>query len=62
MVNRALRLGPPAVIAQLNSGQAVDPELIYFRGSPVLEAPDGPHAWVNRHIFVADGECHPLAC
>ncbi len=59
VVNRALRHGPPAVIAQLNAGQAVDPGLIYFRGSPVLEAPDGPHAWVNRHIFVATGERHP---
>ena len=50
VVNRGLRHGPPA---------AVDPALIYFRTTPVFEAPAGPHAWLSRHIFVATGQRHP---
>jgi len=47
------------VIARLNAGEAVDPALIYFRGSPVLEAPEGTHGWLNRHVFVCTGQRHP---
>ena len=50
VVNRGLRHGP--------AGEAVDPALIYFRTSPVFEAPAGPHGWLARHIFVATGERH----
>ena len=59
VVNNALRHGPPEVIARLNAGEVVDPALIYFRGSPVLEAPEGVHGWLNRHVFVCTGERHP---
>ena len=59
VVNRALRHGPPDVIARLNRGEIIDQSLIYFRGNPVLEAPDGPHDWLNQVVFVATGERHP---
>ena len=51
VVNRGLRHGP--------LGAAVDPTLIYFRTTPVFEAPAGPHEWLARHIFVATGKRHP---
>lgn len=56
VVNRGLRHGPPEVLARLNAGEAVDPGLIYFRTTPVFEAPEGPHGWLARHIFVATGQ------
>jgi hypothetical protein len=59
VVNRGLRHGPPEVLARLAAGEAVDPGLIYFRTTPVFEAPAGPHAWLARHVFVATGERHP---
>ena len=59
VVNRALRRGPPEVLARLAAGERVDPSLIYFRGSPVFEVPDGPHGWLTRHIFLCTGERHP---
>ena len=49
VVNRGLRHAPPGV---------VDPALVYFRTTPVFEAPEGPHGWLARHIFVATGERH----
>jgi hypothetical protein len=59
VVNRGLRHGPPEVMARLAAGERVDPALIYFRCTPVFEAPDGPHGWLMRHVFVATGARHP---
>ncbi len=59
VVNRGLRHGPPDEMAKLAAGEAVDPSLIYFRTTPVFEAPAGPHEWLARHIFVATGRRHP---
>lgn len=59
VVNRGLRHGPPDVMARLIAGEKVDPALIYFRAIPTLEAPPGPHDWVNRSIFVTAGERSP---
>ena len=60
VVNRALRHGPADAMAALAAGETVDPALIYFRGCPVLEAPENSaHAWMNRHIFICTGERHP---
>ncbi len=59
VVNRGLRHGPPEVLARLAAGEAVDPALVYFRTTPVFEAPAGPHEWLARHIFVATGQRHP---
>ena len=59
VVNRALRHGPADIIARLNNSETIDQSRIYFRGSPMLEAPAGPHEWLNRFIFVATGERHP---
>ena len=40
-------------------GGAVDPALVYFRTTPVFEAPAGPHEWLTRHVFVGSAERHP---
>ena len=58
VVNHAIRRGPPELIARLAAGLPVDPNLIYFRGSPVFEAPEGPHAWLTHNIFLCTGERH----
>jgi hypothetical protein len=59
VVNRGVRHGPPEVMRRLLAGEAVDPAEIYFRCTPVFEAPPGPHAWLARHVFTATGERHP---
>ena len=56
VVNSGLRRGPPAIVARLAAGEAVDPSLYYFRPSPVFEVAPGPHGWLMEHIFVATGE------
>ena len=59
VVNRGLRHGPANEMARLAAGETVNPALIYFRTTPVFEAPAGPHEWLARHIFVATGQRHP---
>ena len=31
----------------------------YFRATPYFRAPDGPHEWMNRTVFICGGERHP---
>lgn len=59
VVNRGLRHGPPDLMASLATGEPYNPTLIYFRTTPVFEAPFGPHGWLARHIFVATGQRDP---
>jgi hypothetical protein len=56
VVNTGLRRGPPAVLARLAAGEAVDPTEYYFRTTPVFEVGPGPHAWLAETIFFATGE------
>lgn len=51
--NDGLRVSSPAVLERLRAGEQVDPSEFYFRASPVFEAPDGPHGWLNDAVFVA---------
>ena len=53
--NKGLRHGPPEVMARLAAGEDVDPADYYFRTVPEFIAPDGPHDWLNRSIFVCAG-------
>lgn len=61
--SRGLRVSSPEVLARMRAGQPVDPSEVYFRGAPSFEAPEGPHGWLNRRLFVAtvarepDGVC-----
>jgi hypothetical protein len=53
VTNRGLRRAPPEILERMSRGEAVDPELVYFRTVPTFEAPAGPYDWLNRSIFVA---------
>jgi hypothetical protein len=59
VTNAGLRTGPPAAIARLAAGEAVDPALIYFRTVPVFAVAAGPHGWLARHVFLCTGARHP---
>lgn len=61
VINHALRAGEPSDIERLMAGVPVDPDRIYFRGSPRLRAPEGKWDWVNRTCFVATGIRRPFA-
>lgn len=56
VVNRALRHGPPDVMARVMGGEIVDPSLYYFRTAPVFETADARYDWLNRTLFVGEGE------
>ena len=55
IINRGLRRAVPEVMERLSRGEPVQSENIYFRTTPVFEAPDGIYSWLNRSIFVATG-------
>ena len=59
VINRGMRRAPPEIMDRLSRGEAVDPALVYFRTAPVFEAPDGPHAWLNRSVFVGTAARFP---
>jgi hypothetical protein len=51
--NRGLRVSSAQVLERLRRGESVAPQDMYFRSTPVFDAPDGPHAWLSDHVFVA---------
>lgn len=55
VVNRALRHGPPEVMARVMAGEIVDPSLYYFRTAPCFETADPRYDWMNRTLFVGEG-------
>jgi hypothetical protein len=57
--NRALRSGPPELMARLVRGEPVDPALIYFRCSPSFETTSAALGWINERMFVGTGVRHP---
>ncbi|MGH3652279.1 DUF3237 family protein [Glutamicibacter sp.] len=58
--NRAVRSADPADLEKMMAGQQVDPSRVYFRCVPYLSADDsGPHAWMNRTLFLGVGERRP---
>ena len=57
--NRAIRSGPPELMARLVRGEAVDPALIYFRCSPTFETTSAALGWINERMFVGTGARHP---
>ena len=59
VVNRGMRRASPEITEAMSRGEAVDPALVYFRASPVFEAPAGPHEWLNRSIFVCSAARFP---
>jgi hypothetical protein len=57
--NRAVRSGPPELMAKLARGEPVDPAAIYFRCSPTFETSAPRLAWINERMFVGGGVRHP---
>jgi hypothetical protein len=54
-----IRCGPPAVLARLGRGAAVDPSEYYFRISARVEAGDASLAWLNHVLLVGVGQRPP---
>jgi hypothetical protein len=61
MQNRGYRWGSPEVMARLSRNEPVRPEEYYMRAAPKFEAPEGPHEWLSRHVFVGVAEKLPGA-
>lgn len=59
VVNRGVRHGPAAILAQLNRGERVDPAAYYFRSAASFETSAAEHAWLTRAIVVGVGERYP---
>lgn len=57
--NRAVRCGPPDVMARLARGEPVDPALVYFRCTPRFETASVALAWINDRLFVGTGARYP---
>lgn len=57
--NAALRHAPPEVMALLNQGQIVDPELVYFRTVPTFETSAPELKWLERSVFIGVGQRYP---
>jgi len=57
--NRAIRSGPPDLMARLVRGAPVDPALIYFRCSPSFETASVSLGWINERMFVGTGARYP---
>lgn len=54
--NRGIAWSSPDALARIEAGETVDPADNYVRVTPRLEAPAGPHDWLNRTVFVGVAE------
>jgi hypothetical protein len=54
-----VRSGPPAVLAQLGRGEAVNPSEYYFRIAVRFETGDPALLWLNRVLAVGVGQRPP---
>jgi hypothetical protein len=57
--SRAVRHGPPAVLARLARGEDVDASEYTFRTATQIETTDGELQWLNQRIFIAVGGRQP---
>lgn len=60
--NRALRSGPPDVMARLLRGELLDAAStaqIYFRCSPTFETASPALRWITERMFIGTGARHP---
>src|SRR6201986_3722769 len=56
--NRGIRFGPPELMQRLKRGEAVDPQLIYFRTVPKFETGAARYRWLMEHLFIASAARH----
>ena len=59
--NRAVRSGPPELMARLVRGEVVDPAQIYFRCSPQFEKASPALRWIGERMFTGTGARFPDA-
>jgi len=59
VTNVGIRHASEETMKRLNSGEQVDPSLVYFRAVPRFETSSPDLAWLMRSIFVASGERYP---
>ncbi len=57
--NKGIRFGPAELLQRLKRGEAVDPELIYFRTVPRFETGSEKYRWLMQNLFVASAARHP---
>src|SRR3984893_14580080 len=57
MTYRAIRYGPPDVLARIERGEVVDPKSYYFRLNPLFETANERYDLLNRVIAIRLG--HP---
>jgi hypothetical protein len=57
--NVGMRHAAPEVMQKLAAGEAVDPELVYFRTVPSFETSAPDLQWLTHAIFVGTGERYP---
>lgn len=50
--NTGVAYSTPEVVRRIEAGESVAPEDTYLRITPRFEAPDGPHGWLTRTMFV----------
>ena len=51
----------PEIGERMARNEPVGPDDYYMRVSPQFDAPEGPHGWLSRHIFVGVAEKIPNA-
>src|SRR6202047_4557779 len=59
MTYRAIRYGPPDVVARIEKGEVVDPKSYYFRLNALFETANASYDWLNRVVAIGIG--HRLA-
>ena len=52
MQNRGIRHGNKDVLERLQNYQQVDSSTYYASVSPSFDAPEGPHGWLSRTMFI----------
>jgi hypothetical protein len=56
--NTGIRTGPREALERLTRGEAVDPDLIYFRTVPKFETGSEKYRWMMQTLFVASAQRH----
>ena len=56
--NTGIRTGPRDALERMQRGEAVDPNLIYFRTVPRFETGSDTHRWLMQALFVASAQRH----
>lgn len=56
--NTGIRTGPREALERLTRGEAVDPNLIYFRTVPKFETGSDKYRWMMQTLFVASAQRH----